>query len=379
MKHNILIYTSIVLSLVSCIDKSKLLIDNNYGTPVELNSIEVNVNIDDNTLNTYNVLSSLFYDGKDFIFANNYRTHTIDIVNITDDNISHIILDPEGPNGISEEITGIYVSSLDSIWVATMTSISLIDSGGQIKKRYSLLKSDSETAMIMHNFSICTSKAYYNKIRNSLFHLVMSVSDNKSQFFVEELSLSDDSKKNYPIRFNNDKDLRNDYGWKQFPNVTFTDSKILYNLPIESNIYVIDIETGENNIYGGKSKFTENEVGKLILPYDFEQANRHICENIHFFEVNYDPIKNVYYRLHSGKIAFDATQDFESILNKKELYLTVFNNKFEIINETKLETQKYNFRNCWGITSQGFFMTRGNMYYKNANYEQFQIDIFNIQ
>ena len=362
---------------VSCNNKS--IIDPNYGTPAELNRIEMNIGIDENTLNSYNILSPLFYNGKDYIFANNFRTHAIDIINITDYKISHIILESEGgANGISKEISGLYASSLDSIWIATMTNISLIDSDGQVIKRYSLLERDSETALIMCNFSNCTSKIYYNKIRNSLFYLIMTVHDNKSTFFVEELSLLDNTKNKYHIHFNTDRDLRNDYGWKQCPNVTFTDSKILYNLPVESNIYVIDIKSGENRFYGGKSKFTNNEVGKLSLPYDFQQANRHISENVHFFEVNHDPIKDVYYRLHFGSITFDATQDFESLLNKKELYLTVFNNEFEIINETRLDAQKYNFRNCWGITNKGLFMTRGNMFYDDINYEQFQIDIFNI-
>jgi len=249
---------SIIISLfcicISCNNKS--LVENNYGTPARLDKIEMNIDISENTLNAYNILSSLFNNEKDFIFANNNKTHSIDIINITD---------------------------------------------------------------------------------------------------------------------------KNDYGWKQLPNVNFTDSKIIYNLPIESNIYVIDIETGKSNIYGGKSKYTKNEVDKLNLPYDFEQGNRHISENVHFYELNHDPFRDVYYRLHSDIAEFDATQDFESLLNKKELYLTVFNNKFEVINETKTDTQKYIFRNCWGITSKGFFMTRGNMFYNDVNFEQFQIDIFFTQ
>ena len=377
MRKKLTFIISLFCLCLSC--NKKPLINNNYGTPVELKKVEVNINLDEKSLNTYNLLSSLFYNGKDIIYAYNYLTHAIDIINITDNNISHINLDSEGLNGLSKEINGLYANSSDSIWVATMTDISLIDSTGQVMKRHSLLERNTGVAMIMCNFSSFTSKIYFNKKRNSLFYLVMVVNDNKSTFFVEELSLSDNTKNKYQILFNDDKDLRNDYGWMQCPNVTYTDSKILYNLPVESNIYVIDIETGENNIYGGKSKFTENKVDKLSLPYDFEQANIHISENVHFFEVNHEPVKDVYYRLHFGKTEFDATRDFESIFNIKEIYLTVFNNKFEVINETRLEAQKYYFRNCWGTTSKGFYMTRSNMFYKRIDYEQLQIDIFNTR
>jgi hypothetical protein len=370
------IYTLFLFFIsLSCTKTDKYLINNKSGIQVELKNTEINVNIDSGTLNAYNILTSLYFNGKDYIFANNYQTHAIDRINITDNSISHIELDLEGPNGINN-ITGIYANSLDSIWIATRERISLIDSAGKVTRRISLLERVSGTVLIMSNFSTCTSKFYYNAKRNSLFYLVMSVNDNKSTFFVEELFLSDNSKKEYSIQCHVEKDLRNDYGWKQSPNVTFTDSKILYDFPIESNIYVIDIETGKNNVYGGKSQFTKNEVDKLTSPFDFQQGDRHICENVHFFEINYDCINDVYYRLHLGEIPSDATQDFESIYNKKEIYLMVFNNKFEVINETKLNNQKYNYRNCWGITSKGFFISRSNMFYKDIEFEEFQMDIF---
>ncbi|MDR2920265.1 MAG: DUF4221 domain-containing protein [Tannerella sp.] len=367
----------LVCIFLSC--NKNVLIDNKYGTPVELERIVTNVDLDDNTLNSYNLLSTLYYSFKDYIYAYNYFTHAIDIINITDNNVSHIKLHTEGSNGIADEITGLYISSPDSIWIATTTNIVLINPDGEIINNHSLLEKDSETALIMCNFSVCTSKIYYNPKRNSLFYLVMSVNDDKSTFFAEEHLLSDNTKKKYPLSFNTDKDVRNKYGWKQCPNITFTESNILYNLPIESNVYAIDIETGKNSVYGGKSRCTKNEVDELNLPYDFEQANRHYCNNVHFFEINYDPVNDFYYRLHLGEIAYDATQDFESILNKKDIYLMVFNNKFEVINETKLYDQRYGFRNCWGVSSQGFFITKSNPFYKDVNFEQFQTDIFHIE
>ncbi len=356
------------------------LISNKYGNFIELKKTELDINIDEQTLNSYNILSPFCYDEQDYIYASNHQTRTIDLINTRGNDISHITLESEGINGIPEEISGLYVSSPDSIWIATMTGIILIDSTGKVVNRYSLLdREESEMAFIMCNFSTCTSKIYYNKKRNSLFYLVMSVINNKSAFFVEELDLSNNRKKKYPLYFNTEKNLRNNYGWKQCPNVTFTDTQILYNLPIESNIYTINIESGQNNIFGGQSRFTANEVKKLKSPYDFEQGNRHICENVHFFELNYDPGNNVYYRLHFGKVSYDATLDFESLLSKKELYLMVFDNEFKVINETKLDNQKYNYRNCWGILSEGLFIAKSNFLNENVNFEQFQIDIFHLK
>jgi hypothetical protein len=367
-------YLSLFLLLLSCNHTS--LIDNKSGKHYDLEKKGTDVSLDENTLNDYNLLSTL-YGEEDFIIAYNGYTHSIDILNLTKDAVSHIVLKPEGQDGITG-VSGIYACSLDRFWVSTADNISLVDSAGHVKRRVSLLRKDGEVAFIMTNFSICTSKIYYNSKRNSLFLLMMSIVNDKSDFFVEEYSLSNDSIKRYPITMTAKKNLRYGYGWKQCPNVTFTDTKILYNFPIESNVYVIDVETGNNMVYGGKSQYTDNEVGSLNFPYDLEQANRHIIENVHFFELNYDPVNDVYYRLHLNRTESDVSRDFEDIYNYKEMYLTVFNSEFEVVNESKLDDFTYNYRNCWGITGKGLFIAKSNFHRKDINYEQLETDIYRV-
>ena len=171
----------------------------------------------------------------------------------------------------------------------------------------------------------------------------MSLSKGKSNFFASEYSLTDHSIKTYPLGATEDKDFRNEYGWKQCPNVTYTDKAILYNFPIESNIYVIDIESGKGSAFGGKSQYTTNSVKKLQSPFSFTDGNRHIHENVHFFELLYDSTNDRYYRLHLGSnVDYNDKMDFESLYHSKTMYLMVFNNEFEIINETKLDKERYN-------------------------------------
>ena len=368
----------LVIFFSSCKKKNSL-VDNIYGNPHALSFTAIEVNLDDESLNSYPLHSSFVYNDDDYLLAYNYITRAFDVFNISSKSISrHIILMPEGPNGVLNP-TGVYAHSIDSIWVCTDDNvISLIDSNGIVKERISIDVSE-ETPNLLINFTTCTSKLYYNSSRRSLFYLTFTVKNDKSNFCVHEYFLSDGSVKKYPIKSIGNHDFRNKYGWKQFPNVTYNERSILYNFPIESNIYLIDIESEKMSVFGGKSSNTSNEVSQLTLPYDFSDADRHLCENVHFFELLYEPKKEVYYRLHFDRIDYDASADVYSLLFSKQMYLTVFNDKMEVINETKLDRNKYGIYNCWGVLSQGFFIAKDNLHFKDIDYEKLQIDVFSIE
>ena len=375
MKCNVIIFLFTFCFIFSCKENSSL-IDNNYGDPQSLHKTEIDVSLDDECLNSYTLHDSFVYNNDDYLLTYNYITRNFDVFNISKKTISyHIVLMPEGPNGILNP-TGVYVHSIDSIWVSTEDrNISLIDSTGIVKERIKIPVSE-ETPLLMINFTICTSKLYYNATRNSLFYLTFSVENEKYSYNVHEYSLTNHSVKKYPIRATYDHDFRNSYGWKQFPNVTYNERSILYNFPIESNIYVIDLASEVMSVFGGKSSYTANSVSKLTMPYDFSQADRHLCENVHFFEVLYDPIKKVYYRLHFDRIDYDFSANVYPLLFSKNMYLTVFNDKLEVVDETKLDRNKYGIYSCWGVFSQGFFIGKDNPYFTDINYEQLQIDVF---
>ncbi|MDR2231766.1 MAG: DUF4221 domain-containing protein [Tannerella sp.] len=337
----------------------------------------MDIDIDSISLTYYPLNTSYKYNGDEYFLGYNFDTHAFDIFNLSTKTTSHIELVPEGPDGLLN-VRGIYAHSVDSIWVFTDNIISLVDSAGKVKERIDLPLAD-EIPFIETNFTVCTSKIYYHFIRNSLFYLTFSVENNKNIFSVHEYSPTDRSVKKYPLKAIENHDFRNQYGWKQFPNVTFSEENIIYNFPIESNIYLIDIKSGETTSYGGKSLYTSNNVTTLNSPFNFTQGNRHLSENVHFYELLYDPHKKVYYRLHFDRIDFDTKTDFYALCSSKDMYLNVFNEKMEVINETKLDRYKYNYRNCWGILNKGFFIAKDNMLDEDKNYEQFQIDVFYLE
>jgi len=132
-------------------------------------------------------------------------------------------------------------------------------------------------------------------------------------------------------------------------------------------------------VFGGKSRYTSNSVKKLSTPFSFDDGNRHIFENVHFFELLYDSVNDLYYRLHLSDVEYDAVTDFEEIYHTKTMYLMIFDNQFKIINETKLDEKRYNYRNFWGMLHRGFFIGKNNMFYKDIDYEKLQLDLFNIK
>ena len=120
----------------------------------------------------------------------------------------------------------------------------------------------------------------------------------------------------------------------------------------------MNLVTREKKAFGGKSKFTPNVVSELRMPYSFQDADRHLLENVHFFEMQYDRENGLYYRLHLGKTSYEQSEEFGAQYKSKRLYLTVFNPAFQVIGEVDLGSGIYNYYNFWGVTGKGLFLAR---------------------
>ncbi|MCI1648508.1 MAG: DUF4221 domain-containing protein [Bacteroides sp.] len=366
--------------LFSCSKKEQKLCENHYGKPVSLSKRELKIPIDASTLSSYQVLSTYYEKDKtDYIFAYNSKMHAIDIFNLKDKVISHIPLQSEGQNGVLEQAAGIYVHNPDSIWLYSQGNLYLLNKEGKVKSKHVLPFPTKGFIKIETNFSISTSNIFYHQERQSIFYLTATPTTESANYEAYEYSLRTNQFKSYTLKggLAEEKSGRN-FGWKQFPNVTFTPQYIVYNFPITSNIYCIDIETGKEYIHGGQSKYTPNIVSELKMPYDFKKADKHLLENVHFFALQYDPYGKVYYRLHLGKTDFNQNKDFNALYYQKKMYITVFNSRFEIINETELESGKYNYFNCWGVLDKGLFITeKATPEEKEEN--TFRMELFRIQ
>ena len=364
---SIFLYIIIVLSLFSCKERRNTLLDSQYTTEVRVNTDEYIMPTKENFfLRNYNMLSS----SGDIVVAYNYRVHALDIFNQSD-YLAQIELKTEGGDGILQDIQGLHFHTWDSIWIYNHGIIYLTDTTCSVKKKINIGNLQDEEIIIHSNYSISRINLYYNKEKKSLFYSTRIISDiDNPQFNVYEYVLETGDIKKYELSSSYyDTDIMSMYGWKNSPNITFSDTKIIYNYPIESNIYTINLNDKSKQIYGGKSKFTANVAERLTKNTEILDAEKHKIENIHFFEMVYNPSLNLYFRLHVDKNEYFPNKDAFVQFNEKDLYLTIFNNKFEILSETKLRSNRYSIITSWCPVNDGLLLFVNNHFSETTSKE----------
>lgn len=370
----------LICLFLSCAKSQDRLIESQYGKAISFEKEEINIPIDDKTLTSYQVISCFQENENNLVYAYNSPMHSLDIFNLNDQSISHLPLNKEGENGVLKNVSGLYVHQEDSLWLYSQGFLYLVNNKGEVKGKYELPFPEGGFIMVETNFSMATIKLFYHPQRNSVFYLTVTPTEESATYIVYEYSLNSGTFKTFELKGSEtEKFAGKRFGFKQFPNVTYTDQDILYNFPISSNIYRIDIETGKETAFGGKSRYTPNLASELAMPYDMKDASKHHIENIHFFEIQYDPYKNIYYRLHLDKTENVSTTPFRTLCDSKELYLTSFDKNFRITSETKLENNIYTHYNSWGVLDNGLFITEDNLLDENKDFEAFQLVIFKPQ
>lgn len=356
-----------IIFILSC-NKNVGLIENVYNEEIDLTKEENSIKIDSNISGIYTLLSA----SKGTIIGYNYFLHTLDVIDIVNNSAFQITLNRDGENSIPSEPQGLFLSSMDSIWIYLHHVAYLIDGKGNIKQKHNIPFYEGEFVHIMTNYAISTTKFFFNENRKSIFYL-LKFNDN---FFVREYFPENGDVINYELEYSRATHKPLDaYGWKQLPNVCFTENKIVYNYPFESNVYQIDLLTKEKKAFGGKSRYTDNIATEMKKSFIYENAERHKMENIHFCEILYNEKFNVYYRLHFDKIPFKTNDDPAVLYNQKKIYLTLFDNDFSIIKEIELESNVYNYYTGWVMTNNGLAIFHRELQNSDTDNELLKIDI----
>jgi hypothetical protein len=362
--------------LFSCINENYKVINNKTSDIIitELETISDSIELTEDYLNNYYTQTLFSKNSNDYMVAHNHKTHYIDIFNISKKEMSNIKLYEEGQNSINRDINGIYANSIDSIWLYSTGNIYLLNTLGEIEKKYNLPVDKDEFIINSTNYANATIKLHFDSSRNALFYTSIRMGD-KNSFFINELNiLTMKVEKTELIYTESEQGIGKKFGWMQHPNVTYKNNLIIYNFPFNSNIYTINLDSKERNSFGGKSIYTKNyaaETTEMAIDNWF----RHTIENIHFYEINNDKYKDCYYRLHLDGADFNSKDYKGDQLNSKRLFLTIFDSSFNIINEFPLTKNKYNIVGGWGVLKDGFFIIKDNPLKENVNYEQLEYDI----
>lgn len=343
--------------------------ENVFGDNVSLNIEELAIRINENTLQEYYLLSSFkTEDGAEVIVGYNDMTHALDIIDLQNKEVSNVFFQKEGVDAIPLSVTGLHAYKKDSIWLYNYGNIYLMNNKGTLKTTIPTLTDD--LVIVNTNYSMGSVKLYFNKKRRSLFYA--------SKSFVYEHFVDSNTIVKYRIKessFLKGKEAT-EYGWKQTPNISYTDNVIIYNYPIASDFYVIDLSTGDEFVFGGKSRYTNNISNQIGTIFTFDNAERHKVENIHFFEFLYSKKYNSYFRLHLGEGECIDGKDLYESYNQKKLYITVFDKDFSVIHETELIPNKYCYINSWVSVDSGLILFNKQATIYNEETEILALDLF---
>lgn len=376
MALNIYISIFLFILLFSCNDENNKVINNKTSDIIitELETVSDSIELTEDYLNNYYTQTLFSKNSNDYMITHNHKTHYIDIFNISKKEMFNIKLYDEGQNSINRDINGIYANSIDSIWLYSTGNIYLLNTLGEIEKKYNLPVDKDEFIINSSNYANATIKLHFDSSRNALFYTSIRMGD-KNSFFINELNiLTMKVEKTELIYTEAEQGIGRNFGWMQHPNITYNNNLIIYNFPFNSNIYTINLDSKEMNSLGGRSIYTKNyadETTEMAIDNWF----RHTVENIHFFEINYDKYKDCYYRLHLDGADFSSKVSKGDQLNSKKLFLTIFDSSFNIINEFPLTKSKYNIVGGWGVLKDGFFIIKDNPLIENVENEQLEYDI----
>ncbi len=336
-------------------------------------------------LKSYSLTASYQCDSLNLLYGYNRRASALDCINLNTHKTTLVPLAKEGPNAIMGRPGAIFVHTPDSIWISDSAQrIVLVDSTGRLLNSFTpnqLLK-EKEELLLGSNYAISIARLFYDKEKQTLLYGVKDYSNGKKKFKVREFSVQQGViLTEYPLKQSEQvADLgTGKYGNMEEPNVTFSETYVLYNYPVESNIYLIDRKTGEYKCVEAPSAYVKNVASPCISPKDYATWERHEVENTHFHDVVYLPSVKVYARLHISDGVFDVSKSLGDMLAARTLYLTLMDKDFLLIKERKLPMNRYNYFTGWCPLQDGILLFVDNSSSKAPQIENLVFDVLQIK
>lgn len=363
----------------------KLLSSNYSHEKISLQIKSVHIPIDSLGMTYYRKISLFREDSTNFLVGYHKVLHALDVYDLDGRKfIKRIYLAKEGPDKIND-VVGLYAVNFDTIFINDYFAIVLIDDRGSIKEEIPI----SDKKLFTQNkipYGTLTSTLNFgvNFLPgiNSFLLFFSPASRNLSQKaaqkipFAAELSLNGQKLTLLPLKYS-PYYYKSKEGWGNMyqPNLTVYKDLIIFNFPIEPNIYSYNLVTGKFNKYGAQSKLTQNLSEPFTTGSD---PNMYIVKNTLFFKTIYDPYRNLYYRIHWGKckIKKNATE-FNTPYDKK-LYLMVFDNSFKIIKEIQLSEYTY-LPYGYFCTEEGLFISSAHPLNKNISPNYLSYDLYKFK
>jgi len=373
-------------------EKDSLLVYTAY--PVQESSLKLQhqieslaIPIDSTTADVFEWPQYKQLNGQDFIFSFNSNTYHLKVYERKANRIvSNIQLYEEGPEGLGH-IKDFYIHNWDSIFIMSDFFIYIIDSTGYIKQTFDINLAASgshdfsplvmSSANEMGRFGIwfeAKEKSIYSYYHPSNIPL------NQAEYYDYPIeaafSLSTQTTTEVAIYYSNlyrQEDAY--YGYLNIPLRSVADSLFIYSFPVDPNIYVFNHITKVLSIKGGKSKFIETKALSLSpSENNSEKMMQHIISSPLYFNVLYDPYRQLYYRFQLAPLEFKRPDGKYNGLSDKKASLMVFDSEFQLIEE--LEMDAYSLQLIFSfVTPEGLWVASN----QNDQEDYIEYDIFKFE
>lgn len=299
------------------------------------------INIDSHTFSFeyYQRFDYYFNNHKAYFVGYNLKINAIDIINLLDNETpQHLYLDNQGPDGFSD-VDALKVITPDSILIVDYSKFTIINREGKIlwkmKREYPTTLKNIPTGFLSADVFF---QPGYNQERKSIIvrYTPFKPEDHSDVIILAEIFLASNEVNLLPV-YQHEYVSKFKHGCPLYlgPQVALIDNKMILNFPFASNIYEYQFDKGVINEHGGKSKYTPNLLAifqKEDDPDDF------FLSSISFHKPVTDSYHKLIYRIHHGGIQ-PASDGIKRTYYDKPMYLTVFDDEYNYLYETKLDIE----------------------------------------
>lgn len=295
---------------------------------------------------SYSLSMPFVKEGKNRIMVYDDRQHALDVF-CDSDFLYRIHLQRHGNNAIKGKVQSFMPISEDSVWIYDRVAFYLINRSGKVLCEHK----DEDDVILGSNYAMHTAHMGWQDngvllypTRDDNLSIKVKFYDSRKDEVIDEVNLS------YPA-CNPKGDKK--YPYMDFPNVTFSPNRIIYNFPYEDNIHVIDLSTAENQEYAILSEYSDGVLPLYNKGKTFTDYMQYNWGNKHFYEVSYLRDLNIYVRPMLGASDLEQYGNAESVVDVRKLYLTFLDDRFNTIGEMELKEHRYSNFHGWCALTDG--------------------------
>lgn len=330
---------------------------------------KIQIPIDENYLNTYQVWDSYYENEESKLLAYNETRHSFDLFSLDKKStLNQISLEREGPNGI-DKVDGLDFHNEDSVFLYARGKLYISSLNGKISKVHSLYDlfnfEDGGEPSINFYFKL----RYQPVSKTVAFSMVYHNTDPKSKAnlpLIGSLNL-ETLETNYLPIYHTDFFKENDgnVGFVTYLGFNnFMATNMIFNYQYQSNIYSL------NN----KGKLNAGKEVEHILPLiNLENIDSHAIHNTHYLSPIPDPWRKLIYRFNWE----EPIKGKQISFLEKKTSLTVFDSELNKIQNYSLPEYTYQINN-WFVTKKGLFLNVGHPANPDLQEDVLEFDVLNI-